>query len=277
MTKQRVLITGASTGIGRACAIRIARRGFTVFAGVRSSVDAERLRAEVTGDLRPVQLDVTRSIEIEAMLAEMGGQPLAGLVNNAGIAIAGPLELIPMDAWRRQIEVNLLGLVAVTQACLPALRSGRGRIVNIGSIAGRLALPGSSAYDASKFAIEGLSDALRMELRSFGVSVSLIEPGAIATPIWKKSLAEADSLLEQADPIIRAPYAPLMAKLRQEAEISARHAVPPDTVVQAVEHALTARRPKARYLVGREARAMALLARLPDRWRDWLILNRMRA
>ena len=124
MTKQRVLITGASTGIGRACAIRIARRGFTVFAGVRSSVDAERLRAEVTGDLRPVQLDVTRSIEIEAMLAEMGGQPLAGLVNNAGIAIAGPLELIPMDAWRRQIEVNLLGLVAVTQACLPALRSG---------------------------------------------------------------------------------------------------------------------------------------------------------
>jgi len=167
----------------------------------------------------------------------------------------------------------VIGLVAVTQALLPALRRGRGRIVNIGSIAGRSPLPGSGPYDASKFAVEAITDVLRMELQALGVKVSVIEPGAVATPIWEKSAKDAEELVRQAEPERYALYARLMTKLREEAAESARKAISVDRVVQAVEHAMTAARPKARYPVGPDTRLWLLLGILPDRWRDWLILS----
>jgi NAD(P)-dependent dehydrogenase (short-subunit alcohol dehydrogenase family) len=275
MGKGNILVTGASTGIGRASAFRFAELGYRIFAGVRKTSDAETLKAESSGKIEPVLLDVTRPESIAQALAAAGDEPLAGLVNNAGIAIIGPLELLPIDAWRRQFEVNVIGLVAVTQAFLPLLRRGRGRIVNIGSIAGRSALPGSGAYDSTKFAVEAITDVLRMELHPFGISVSVIEAGAVATPIWEKSLREADELSRQVAPERYALYRGLMAQVRKEASESARTALPVSAVVKAVEHALTARKPKTRYLVGRDSWLWLLLNFLPDRWRDRLILSKI--
>jgi NAD(P)-dependent dehydrogenase (short-subunit alcohol dehydrogenase family) len=188
--------------------------------------------------------------------------------------VVGPLELVPIEEWRRQFEVNVIGLVAVTQAFLPLLRRGRGRIVNIGSIAGRSALPGSAPYDASKFAVEAITDALRMELAPWGISVSVIEPGAVATAIWQKTLRGLDDLSRRAAPDRYALYSGLMARVRKEAE-TPRSAIAAVEVVKAVDHAMTARRPKARYLVGRDARLWLLLNLLPDRWRDRLILSEL--
>ena len=265
----RIVVTGASTGIGRACATRFAELGYQVFAGVRNAAAGDDIRA---ARIHPIQLDVTDPASISSALAAVGEEPLAGLVDNAGISIAGPLELIPVEDLRRQLEVNVIGLVAVTQAFLPLLRPGRGRIVNIGSIAGRSALPGSGAYDASKFAVEAITDALRMELDRWGVSVSVIEPGAVATPIWEKTMTRAEGLgrHERYD-----LYRGFMAKVAEEASISARKAIPAQAVVKAVEHAMTARRPKTRYPVGPDARFWLLMNLLPDRWRDRLILHEL--
>ena len=164
----------------------------------------------------------------------------------------------------------------MTQACLPLLRRGRGRIVNVGSIAGRSALPGSGAYDASKFAVEAISDVLRMELYPFGISVSLIEAGAVATPIWEKSLREADELSRQVDPQRAALYSGLMTAVREEARQATRTALPAAAIVKTVVHAMTARRPRTRYLVGRDTWLWLFLNWLPDRWRDRLILSKIR-
>jgi NAD(P)-dependent dehydrogenase (short-subunit alcohol dehydrogenase family) len=276
MDRGNILVTGASTGIGRACALRFAKLGYLTFACVRKAADGESLKADSSGKIEPVLLDVTCPKSIADACAALGDQPLAGLVNNAGIATMGPLELVPIDALRKQFEVNVIGLVAVTQAFLPLLRRGPGRIINIGSVAGRSALPGSGAYDSTKFAIEAITDVLRMELHPWGIAVSLIEAGAIATPIWEKSLREADDLNRQSGPERYALYSGMMAKVRDEVEASARTALPVDAVVKAVEHALTARKPKTRYVVGRDARFWLLLNILPDRWRDRLILSKIR-
>jgi NAD(P)-dependent dehydrogenase (short-subunit alcohol dehydrogenase family) len=275
MGKGNILVTGASTGIGRACVVRLAELGYRVFAGVRKPADGEGLRGQGGGAIEPVGLDVTCADSIAAAMAVLGDQPLAGLVNNAGIATLGPLELLPTDAWRKQFEVNVIGLVAVTQACIPLLRRGPGRIVNIGSIAGRSALPGSGAYDSTKFAVEAISDVLRMELHAWGITVALIEAGAIATPIWDKSQRAADELSRQVGPERYALYRNLMETVRQEASESARTASPVAAVVKAVEHALTARRPRTRYRVGRDTWLWLLLNWLPDRWRDRLILSKV--
>jgi NAD(P)-dependent dehydrogenase (short-subunit alcohol dehydrogenase family) len=276
MDKGNILVTGASTGIGRACAVRFAELGYRVFAGVRKPAGGESLWAECSGAVEPVGLDVTRADSIAAALDALGDRPLAGLINNAGVASLGPLELLPIDAWRRQFEVNVIGLVAVTQACLPLLRRGRGRIVNVGSIAGRSALPGSGAYDSSKFAVEAITDVLRMELHAWGISVSLIEAGAVATPIWEKSLREADDLCRQVGAQRYALYSVLMAAVREEAQQAARHSLPAAAIAKVVVRAMTARRPKARYVVGRDAWFWLLLNLLPDRWRDRLILSKIR-
>jgi NAD(P)-dependent dehydrogenase (short-subunit alcohol dehydrogenase family) len=275
MGKGTILVTGASSGIGRACALRFAEVGYRVLAGVRKESDGEALRAECSGLIEPVLLDVTSPPSIAGALTAVGDQPLAGLINNAGIATLGPLELLSVDAWRRQFEVNVIGLVAVTQACIPLLRRGPGRIVNIGSIAGRSALPGSGAYDSTKFAVEAISDVLRMELRAWGIAVALIEAGAIATPIWDKSQREADELSQQVGPERYALYRNLMETVRQEVTQSARTASPVAAVVKAVEHAMTARRPRTRYLVGRDTSFWRFLSWLPDRWRDALILSKV--
>ena len=225
----------------------------------------------------PILLDVTDSSSITATAAAVaaaGG--LAGLVNNAGIVVAAPVELLPLAELRRQLEVNVIGLVAVTQAALPLLRQSRGRIVNIGSISGRMATPVLGAYSASKFAVEALTDALRLEVQPWGIEVSLIEPGAVATPIWEKSRAAGLALRQALTPDAEGLYGGAISALERVAARSARQAISPDAVVRAVAHALTAPRPRTRYLVGTAARVQAIFALFPDRLRDRLLTRALR-
>jgi NAD(P)-dependent dehydrogenase (short-subunit alcohol dehydrogenase family) len=191
--------------------------------------------------------------------------------------VPGPLEFLPLADLRRQLEVNVVGQIAVTQALLPLLRAGRGRIVNIGSIGGRMATPFLGAYAASKFALEALNDALRLELRPWRVHVSIIEPGAVATPIWSKSEAEAVRMQDALPAEATRLYGTAMAALRRGAAHAERGAIPPDAVVASVVHALTARRPRTRYVVGRDAKVQAVIAGLvPDRARDRLLARFLR-
>lgn len=275
-----VLITGASTGIGAACALHLDRLGFRVWAGVRRPSDGEALVGQASRQLTPIILDVTDSSSIAtafaAVAADAGGDGLAGLVNNAGIVVAGPVELLPIAELRTQLEVNVIGLVAVTQAALPLLRRGRGRVVNIGSISGRMATPVVGAYAASKFALEALTDALRLEVQPWGIDVALIEPGAVATPIWEKSRVAGLALRQALTPDAERLYADAISAVERAAARSARQAISPDAVVRAVAHALTAPRPKTRYLVGTAARIQSIIARLPDRLRDRLLTRALR-
>jgi NAD(P)-dependent dehydrogenase (short-subunit alcohol dehydrogenase family) len=264
-----VVVTGASTGIGEACARHLASIGFRVHAGVRKPEDAERARS---AGLEPLTIDVTDEQSVRAAAASLGDGPLAGLVNNAGVAVAGPLEFIPVDEFRRQLDVNVVGQVAVTQAFLPAVRKARGRIVNMGSIGGRVALPLLSPYAASKFAMEAITDSLRRELRPWGIHVAIIEPGAIATPIWDKSREANEELAKGAPPEAEQLYGKLIERIRSESATLGETGLPPIEVAKAVEHALTANRPKTRYLVGREAKGRAAAAALlPDRAFDALV------
>ncbi len=262
-----VLVTGASSGIGEACALALARHGFHVLGGVRREEDAERLRA---GGVQPLTLDVTLSQQVEAA-ADAVGDELHGLVNNAGVALAAPLELVPLDELRRQLEVNVVGQVAVTQTLLPALRRGRGRIVLMGSIGGRSALPFLGPYAASKFALEAIADSLRLELRPFGIVVSIVEPGSIKTPIWTKGAARAEELRARFAVEGEELYGAAIERFRKVALARGLAGVDPDQVAKAVEHALTAERPRVRYLVGKDARLRRRLERLPVRLRDRLI------
>lgn len=277
MAAGNVVITGASTGIGRACALRLDRLGYRVFAGIRKPADAHSLRKDGTDRMMPLLLDVTDPDSIAAAARVLGDAPLAGLVNNAGLVVAGPLELVPVGQWRKQFEVNVLGQVAVTQAFLPALRAGRGRIVNIGSIAGRSALPYSGPYCSSKFALEAITDSLRMELRGWGIHVAIVEPGGVKTPIWEKSLSEAAGTLGSAPPHLLELYREAVLKMQAAAALAAKQACAPEEVVKAVEHALTAAKPKTRYVVGRDAKLRIRLNALPDRLRDGLILKRIQS
>ena len=206
MATGTVLVTGASTGIGEATVLHLKTLGFDAIGAVRKDEDAERLEGR---GVRTVRIDVSDADQIAAARDELGDAPLAGLVNNAGIAVAAPLEFLPIDQLRHQLEINLIGQVAVTQAFLPALRRARGRIVNVSSIGGRVALPLVGAYNASKFALEGMSDALRRELRPFGVDVILVEPGGVKTPIWTKSTKTAEDMLENGPPDVRQLYGKL--------------------------------------------------------------------
>jgi len=276
-----VLITGASTGIGEACAMRLDGMGFQVFAGVRKDSDGERLRAKASPRLTPVRIDVTDAATIAAardtVAAAVGARGLAGVVNNAGIAVAGPLEFLPLDDLRYQLEVNVVGQIAVTQAFLALVRQGHGRIVNIGSVSGRLSTPFVGPYSASKFAMEALTDALRIELRPWRIHVAIVEPGSIATPIWDKSDETADKIERELPPEGHRFYDAAIPALRAFAAETAKRGIPPDRVAQAVVHALTASRPKTRYLVGVDARIQALLATLvPDRMRDGLLERQLK-
>lgn len=267
------MITGASTGIGYASALHLSSLGFQVFAGVRRDADAERLR-HANGSIEPLKIDVTDQASIDAAaqrVREATGGRIAGLVNNAGIAVPGPLEYLPMDEFRRQIEVNLTGQVAVTQGFLPMLRPTRGRIVNIGSIGGRVGLPLLGPYAASKHAMEGLTDSLRRELRPAGIEVSIIRPGPIATEIWERGNNTADELLDRM-PAAEQQYGPAIAAARAGAQERMKEAIPPQEVAEVVAHALTSDKPRTRYLVGRRAKLLAVFATvLPDRVFDRLI------
>jgi len=276
-----LLVTGASTGIGAACAMDCARRGMTVFAGVRNLEAGEALKKKAGTSLIPVQLDVTDADSI-ARCAELVGRTvgpagLGGLINNAGIAIGGPLEVIPIAQLRKQLEVNVIGQIAVTQAVLPLVRQARGRIINMGSIAGRGTIPMMGPYSASKFALEALTDALRMELRPWGIEVSIIEPGAIDTPIWEKSLKTSIEIEEAVTEEGKRLYGETASRVREAVDQSARRAISVEHVVEAVWHALTAVRPKTRYLVGRDAKMRAFMVKwMPDRVQDWILYKALK-
>lgn len=271
-----IVVTGASTGIGEACALHLEGLGYRVFAGVRSAAAGEALVRKSRGQLTLVQLDVTSPMDIAAaadlVARECGDAGLAGLLNNAGVAVHGPLEFLPIDAWRRQLEINVIGQVAVTQAFLPFLRMARGRIVNMGSVSGRLAMLLGGPYCASKFALEAITDSLRMELKPWGIEVLIVEPGGIATPIWDKGLAAAENLIASTPPEAKELYASALESMLRAAQKSAREAVPTLDVARVVEHAFTAAKPRTRYHVGRDAWKQIVLSYLPARLRDRLIL-----
>jgi NAD(P)-dependent dehydrogenase (short-subunit alcohol dehydrogenase family) len=275
------LVTGASTGIGRASALRLAASGWTVLAGVREHAAGEELAAEpsAAGRVLPLVLEVTDADQIAQAVARVeqesaraGVSPSGGLdalVNNAGIGVGGPLELISSEDMRRQFDVNVLAQVAVTQAMLPALRRARGRIVFVSSVGGRVAMAFTAPYAASKHAIEALADALRVELHSSGVQVALVEPGSVATPIWEKARAEAESVRIPAE--LQPYYGKVPEAMGKVLESTARRGVPAEQVAQTIETALSAPRMKARYVVGRDARVMLAAKRLlPDHLFDAL-------
>jgi NAD(P)-dependent dehydrogenase (short-subunit alcohol dehydrogenase family) len=274
-----ILITGASSGIGRAAALALLAEGFCVFAGVRNERAASALRgatpASSTRRLETLELDVTNADQIRTAVARVdafvGASGLWGLFNNAGISLAGPLEYLPMDRLRRQLEVNVIGQVAVTQAFLPLLRRARGRIVTTGSNSGYFSAPGLAPYCMSKYAMESFSDSLRRELRPWGIEVSLLEPGAIATDIWQTSTAEFADFLRNAPPGMLESYGGLLEASGCAAQRSARRAASVDLVSRDVIHAFTARRPKTRYRIGRGSVSRRWMSYLPDRWIDALV------
>ncbi len=277
-----VLVTGSSTGIGRATALRLDAAGFTVFAGVRSASDGEALAAGASERLTPLIIDVTNPTQIvdaaRTIGERVGDAGLAGLVNNAGIAAAAPLEFVPIDALRHQLEVNVIGQVAVTQAVLPLLRLARGRIINVTSIGGLVAGPMLGPYHASKFALEAITHTLRTELAGWGIEAIAIEPGQIATPIWSTASSLADEMTKDMPPEALELYGRGIAGARKVAANAAVNGLAPEEVAKVIERALTARRPRTRYTVGTDARLGAtIVARLPDRLRDRLLLGRRRA
>lgn len=272
-----VLVTGASTGIGRATALRLDRGGWKVYAGVRREQDADSLRAEGSAKLEPLLLDVTDPEQIAAAAATIGAEPsgLDGLVNNAGAALPSPLETMPIEDFRRQVDLNLTAQVAVTQALLPALRAARGRVVFISSIGGRIAFPLTGAYHAAKFGIEAVGDTFRQELRPWGIGVAIIEPGSIDTPIWSRGEVSADEIGSRS-PRREALYGQAIARYREVIKSTAERGIPPQKVAAAIEHALSARRPRTRYLVGLDAKVQARLKIvIPDRVFDAIVARVM--
>ncbi len=278
MADKTVLITGTSSGIGAACATRQARAGWRVYAGVRRAEDGERLVSSIgnhEGAVVPVTLDVTNREHIDKVLAQIETEAgsLDGLVNNAGIGLGGPVELVSDEDWRRQFDVNFFSLVTLTREAMPLVDRAGGRFVHIGSIGGRVTAPGLGPYSASKHAIEALNWALRAELgRNTGMTSSVIEPGEVKTLIWDKAEGEAELIERRIREAGREDrYRFIIDANVGFIEEGRSRGVDPDKVAAAVEHALTARRPKARYLVGPDAKAVGLFSRLPDRVREGLL------
>jgi NAD(P)-dependent dehydrogenase (short-subunit alcohol dehydrogenase family) len=273
MMNGAVVVTGASTGIGEATALQLHKAGFRVFAGVRKPEDGDRLRAAGVTVIQP--FDVTKAEDVEAAVkaveTALDGAPLRGIVNNAGIGIGGPLEALDLDDFRRTIEVNTTSQLAVTKAFLPLLRRSKGRIVNMSSIGGRVAQPFAGPYVTSKYALEAVTDVLRVELLEWGIDVIAIEPGTIATPIWEKSSQEAEKVLAGLTAEERDLYGKRLAKAAKMIERQNKRGAPPEKVAAAVEKALTAKRPKPRYLVGDAVALLWVKRLLPTRWLDRLL------
>ncbi len=275
MTEEQryVVVTGASTGIGRATTKAAVEHGLRVFGSVRKQADADSLRDEFGDDVTPLLFDVTDPEAIargvQAAKEVLGGRSLAGLVNNAGVATAGPLMELPLDELRQQFEINVFGLLGVTQAWLPLLGAHRdhsgpaGRVVNISSVAGRIVAPFVAAYAASKHAVEALSDGLRRELMLYGIDVIVVQPGAIKTPIWDK--AEALDI----DKYSGSDYADIMTRFQKFMVDKGRKGLDPTRVANTVVRALTIANPRSRYPVPDEPWMGWRLPRmLPDRWVD---------
>ena len=274
-----IVVTGASTGIGRASVLALLDAGFRVFAGVRSERDAAELRVAAPSHgatrLDTLHLDVTDETQIaaavETVRRAVGPAGLWGLFNNAGISVAGPLEYVSGADLRRQLEVNVVAPVAVTRAFIPLLRQARGRVLTTGSVAGFIAMPGLAPYAMSKHALEAFSDALRRELRPWGIAVALLEPGAIATEIWQKGLSGFDALMKTPPPGLVEHYGPFLNRMNEVARASLGHASPVEVVTRDVVHAFAAPRPRTRYRMGADSLAQRWISRLPDRWADALL------
>lgn len=258
----------------------LVQRGFHVFAGVRTEKAADDLLKEATTGLTPILLDVTRADQIRDAVHTvedaLGTDPLVGLVNNAGITVNGPMEFVPLENFRRQLEVNVVGQVAVTQAMLPLLRQSQGRVVLVSSVSGLVAMPGMGPYCISKHALEALGDVLRLELARFGIQVVLVEPGTIETPIWSKGHAEWDAFADTAPEALHELYGSQIHAVHGMVKYARSKAQPAQIVADAVTHALTATRPKIRYLIGGRSRHQWLLSKLPDAWRDRALRKLMR-
>ena len=271
--KHAVLVTGTSSGIGLATARRLVQEGFAVFAGVRKTEDGERLRQELGSDLVPIQLDVTKPDSIARACEEVterlrDGGSLVGLVNNAGIGLSGPLEYLPLTDVQRMFEVDVVGQIAVTQAFLPLLRASRGRIVNIGSVGDRIAIPFGGVLTACKSAFAALSESWRMELRPWGIHVVIIEPGSINTPAIDKTLGDPDGALRRMGPDAERQYGRFFRNFTSRAVAREQHGSSPDVVAAAVLRALRDRHPKRRYPVGKDAKMLINLPRIVP---DWLL------
>lgn len=275
MAPRTVLITGTSSGIGAACVSRQAKAGWKVYAGVRKAEDGERLTSEAGGEVVPVILDVTKRDDIDRVLGQIDADvgKLDGLVNNAGAAVGGAVELLTDEEWRWQFDVNFFSVVTLSREALPLVSRADGRFVHIGSAAGRIAVPGLGPYAATKHAVSAFNWSFRAELaRNTKMTSSVIEPGEIKTEIWEKAdeaMAEFEARLEASGLTDR--YRFLLDGQRGFVEEGKEKGIDPDRVAKAVEHALTASRPKARYLVGPDAKGIGVIARLPDRARQALL------
>jgi NAD(P)-dependent dehydrogenase (short-subunit alcohol dehydrogenase family) len=272
--QKSVLITGASGGIGSATARRLDELGWEVFAGVRRR-EAGKSLARSGKSIRAVELEITDAGSVAAASRQiqetLEGRGLDGLVNNAGIIVQGPIELVPLDAWRRQFEVNVIGQIAVTQAFLPALRAVGGRVVNIGAASGLVTVPMFAPISASKTALESLTDALRMELKHQGVAVSIVDPGAMETDIFAKAATAGAEDGFAGGPEAQRVYAGAIESF--ERAVLGQKFGAPDSVAKVIVKALTDRRPAARYVVGRDARQVSMLRHLPTRIRDRLLMS----
>ena len=271
-----VVITGASSGIGRACALHLVKRGFTVFAGVRKESDGLALRSVSSELMKPVIIDVTvpesieeAKLQVERIVAGSGMS--LDLVNNAGITLGGPLEFLSPEDFTKELDVNLIGVLRVTQAFLPMIRQYRGRIVNMSSTSGLIAFPFLGPYAASKFGLEAISDAWRIELRPWNIPVSIIEPGDVATPLWEKSVGFVHRMVQQWPRRAFTLYGPIIS-LNDKIK---RHGIGPEKVAFAVEHALCSRRPHPRYRVGQNLALMDVVMNLPLGIRDRLIAGQL--
>jgi NAD(P)-dependent dehydrogenase (short-subunit alcohol dehydrogenase family) len=276
-----ILVTGASKGIGRATALYLDQVGYYVFAGVRKETDADALRKVASERLKPLLIDVTDLDMIEAARMNIertvGADGLYGLVNNAGIAVPGPLEFLPLDDFIWQFEVNVTGKVALTQAMLPLLRRATGRVIMMSSISGRRGVPFAGAYSASKHALEAIADVLRQELDPWGLQVVSILPGVIDTPIWETTTAAVQARLAEGALPSEAYtyYGEVLHGAEALANTGKDRGIPPQVVADAVLHALTATTPRTRYYVGRDAKIARFATHLlPDRWLDRLLRRR---
>ena len=262
------LVTGASRGIGKGIVEHLAARGWDVIAGVRSQQDADAVTKHDPQRVSSVILDVTSADDIAALEQSLPEQ-LDAVVNNAGIAVGGAMETLSPDEWRKQLEVNVIGALAVTQAVLPRLRRSRGRVVFISSVNGRLSMPLVGAYAASKFALEAAADALRMELNPWKIRVIVVEPAQTDTDMWRTADTMVEDLEASLSPEQRGLYAKHIAGFKKMIPVSQKIAVPTQKVSAVVEEALTAKRPRARYIVGLVPKAqVALMSVMPTKIRD---------
>jgi NAD(P)-dependent dehydrogenase (short-subunit alcohol dehydrogenase family) len=273
--KGSIVITGASTGMGEHCALGLAQRGYRVFAGVRKTADGDRLRSAGGANLTPVIVDVVNEAQVKeaarAVEQALAGAPLNALWNNAGISVNAPLEFITIEDLRRQLEVNVIGQVAATQAFLPMIRKSKGRILITGSIGGFFTTPMLVPYCMSKYAMESMADGLRRELRPFGVHVVLLEPGGIKSKIWEKGITESEQFIQKAPPEMMQVYSGLVGALRRVAPTMEKRSKSPQEVLDCVIHALESPKPKTRYRMGANSTAQKVISLLPDRVQDAFI------